>query len=183
VIVAPVEVVPADHGTFTQDDGMAAHFEQRPTGRRVTGPPARADWIVGVSNQTFTGITGLTGSRDCTDNTDLPGTNVRAYQFDNPSDYQTSFNAYKQVVGFTSLVQGCPPPSNDENGTRAWFTQDYPQQSTQFVDCGLIQFGNNQNSPTYVWTIPSHQTFVRAVASPSTSFADLNTWFNDHALP
>jgi hypothetical protein len=133
--------------------------------------------------QTFTGITGLTASRDCSDNTDLPGTNVRAYEFGNPSDYQASFNAYKQVVGFTSLVQGCPPPSNDENGTRAWFTPNYPQQAGQFVDCGLIVFGSNQNAPTYVWTIPSRQTFVRAAASSNTSFAELNTWFNNHALP
>lgn len=130
---------------------------------------------------TFAGITGMTVSATCTNNSDLPGTATTGYTFDNPSNFETSFTTYAQQLGLTSFAWQVCPPSGAGNGRETWVGQGY-NSNQQVLECGFTPVNGTQ-LPTYLWKFPSERTFVKATAGPNTSFQTLDGWFTDHGTP
>ncbi len=51
------------------------------------------------------------------------------------------------------------------------------------MECEWTGTGSTLNIPAYLWTFPSENAFVYALGPANSTFAALNTWWENHADP
>ncbi len=119
---------------------------------------------------------GLVSALDCGDQT-LPGGSVDGYQMDSSADYQTAWRNFNTWWGFdsSSAAQSCPPPGGSGQGSNGWHSNFFPQLQGQVLECEIT----NGGAPVYVWTMPTQDAFIIAVAADGTSFSTLEKWWEN----
>jgi hypothetical protein len=133
-------------------------------------------------------IQGLTAKVGC-QVTSIGGV-MFGYQFDSSADYQSALADFNRVSGFDAAkATGTCPPAAGHQGETKWFTTGtglYPKAPGQILECYRVRFNSNPSNPLqpiYVWTIPSQNTFLQAIASVTTSAKDLDTWWTHNGGP
>jgi hypothetical protein len=113
-----------------------------------------------------------------------------AYQFDNSVDYQAAFNKLNQLSGFVPGHAGSTCPTSAQAGGRTtWYTASnalYPKTPGQILECYEVQFNSDPNNPlqaTYLWTIPTENAFMQAIAGSNESMQQLDTWWAKNGGP
>jgi len=113
---------------------------------------------------------------------ELSGGNVYAYQLDNVTEYNTTWNNFNQWWGFLPSLAGTMcPPKDGKNGIVTWTTGDLPPGSRPVQECGIQKSSRGDTVPAYVWGYPSIGAFVLAQGAPGSSFAALHSWVTGKA--
>ena len=128
-------------------------------------------------------LVGVVSRLQCTDPS-LPGGSIFAFQFDNAADYATDWTAFNSWLGFSAQddTGQCPPPSSGTNpeGQQEFkngFAPDYTQG--QVLEC--LTAGDDE--PSYSWTYPGQYAVITAQAASGSSFAGLDSWWTNDAMP
>jgi len=126
-------------------------------------------------------MSGIVQALQCLQVPGLPNGAVYAFQLDNASDYATAWLNYNQWWGFNGSDAGttCPPPDVSGEGTEGYDNHFFPQTNGQVLECGEA----SGHRPAYTWTMPTEYTFIVAQAAPGTSFATLDSWWTENAVP
>lgn len=116
---------------------------------------------------------------------------VFGYQFDNSSDYLAALNKLNQVSGFVTSQAGsnCPASNSVVEGVTPWYTTDknlFPKTAGQILECYQVQFNSNPSNPlqsTYLWTIPTEESFMQVIAGANVSMKELDSWWSTNGGP
>jgi hypothetical protein len=113
-----------------------------------------------------------------------------AYQFDNSSDYQAALDKLNQLSGFVpSQAASTCPTTAQAGGRTTWYTRNkalYPKTPGQILECYEVEFNSDPNNPlqaTYLWTIPSENAFMQAIAGANESMQQLDRWWGNNGGP
>jgi len=127
------------------------------------------------------GLIGLASALICSP-AHLPGGQVFAFQFDNPTDYAASLTAFNTFKGFdpTNAGSTCPPGTNPQDST-GWHNNAFPAMDGQILEC--LSVGTTDSQPDYIWTYPTENAIMDAQAAAATSFTALDSWWTQDAPP
>jgi hypothetical protein len=131
-----------------------------------------------------TGLSGATGALACSSIPGYAGWDLFGYQFDNSSDYASSFAQYNGDKNYSSgfAQGGCPSPPGSQ-GYTTWQSGAYPAQPGQVLECLWVTGSSGTPQPDYIWALPSKRSFFEMVGAPGTTGAQLAAWWRVHGLP
>ncbi|WP_037607184.1 hypothetical protein [Streptacidiphilus rugosus] len=131
----------------------------------------------------FTAV-GIVAAYYCTD-THLSGGGIWAYQMDTQADYQSTWVNFNKWWGFdASSAGGACPPSGSGHGLNGWHDNPagYPSRTGQALECQTVGSGSS-TQPAYTWALPTQNAFISAEGATGSSFASLNTWWENYSPP
>jgi hypothetical protein len=116
-------------------------------------------------------------SDDFCDTTSPDNIGFYAYQFNTRANYAAGVDVINSDLGWNSAGAGSSCPPSGSSAVTGWHSPAYPSRSGQILEC----FDDRQNSPLYVWTLPTQRTvFVAGGYSSATAFDDLQAWWHDN---
>ena len=103
------------------------------------------------------------------------GAQVFAYQFPSTGEYEAALVAYNKFKQFdpATAAKGCPPDSSGV-GVDTWHDG---RGDSGTLECLTL----DNNSPTYIWTVPADNAILEASGPPNSAFSALQTWWHQYA--
>jgi len=125
---------------------------------------------------------GMVTALNCID-PGLPGGAVYAFQADSAADYQAMWRNYNRWAGFdlSNAAAACPPSGSLPQGTTLWKPSGQAQYiAGQVLECGTLGSGST-SQVVYIWTYPEQDAFMIAQGAHSTTFKQMNNWWQNEA--